>query len=250
MKHLATPLFLSLVLAAGWAEAQTSTKDDIRQSTDPARAAEVEQKARELGDTGHAAGQSAGRSDNTSEGGGAQGPTGTEGLSGPSAGGHSSESTGTSTGERGMTGQGAGTQSGGKSTGERSGYSQDAPAGTTELPSRGNQSGTSGGSQSGAEGAAGTSGTSEGGNMNQQPGGATSEGGMMNPGMAPGTSGESGANSGTSGNAEPSSGMSERPGSDTPKAGPSAGEMEGTQQLHRPKGLRFTEPTQPAQPAR
>ena len=62
MKRVVTPLFLSLCLLAGWTQAQTSSSGGLRESTDPARAAEVEQRARELGHTGSTSGQSGGQS--------------------------------------------------------------------------------------------------------------------------------------------------------------------------------------------
>lgn len=58
MKRVVTHFYMSLLLAAGWVQAQTSPSDDIRESTDPSRAAQVEQKARSLGDTGIPADQS------------------------------------------------------------------------------------------------------------------------------------------------------------------------------------------------
>jgi len=58
MKRVVTPLYMLLLLATGWVQAQTSPSDDIRESTDPSRAAQVEQKAKSLGDTGIPADQS------------------------------------------------------------------------------------------------------------------------------------------------------------------------------------------------
>jgi hypothetical protein len=98
MKRVLSPLFISLMLAAGWAQSQPAT-GDVRESTDPSRAAEVEQKARRLGDSvspaepaGGASTQSdtssgssgAGTSSGGSDSGmGASGsPTGTEDMSG------------------------------------------------------------------------------------------------------------------------------------------------------------------------
>ncbi len=87
MKRVMTPLFISCLLAAGWAQAQQSS-GDIRESTDPSRAAEVEQKARSLGDTQSPSEPSGGASSSgTDSGMGAGGPssaapTGTEDMSG------------------------------------------------------------------------------------------------------------------------------------------------------------------------
>lgn len=89
MKHVVTPLFISLMLAAGWAQSQPAT-GDVRESTDPSRAAEVEQKAQRLGDTvspaeqsGGAATQGGASSGSSGAGTGATGsPTGTEDMSG------------------------------------------------------------------------------------------------------------------------------------------------------------------------
>ena len=66
MKHVVTPLFISLMLSAGWAHAQTAT-GDVRESTDPSRAQEVEQKAQRLGDTVSPADQSSGASSGGSD---------------------------------------------------------------------------------------------------------------------------------------------------------------------------------------
>ena len=67
-----TPLLLSMLLAAGWAQAQQTPSGEIRESADPSRAQQVEQKARALGDTVSPAeqgGASAGTSAGTSAGG-------------------------------------------------------------------------------------------------------------------------------------------------------------------------------------
>jgi hypothetical protein len=61
--------------------------------------------------------------------------------------------------------------------------------------------------------------------------------------MNPGTSGESGPYQGGAQSAPDSSGQS---GGGNLKSAPESGEMTGTEQLHRPKDRRFTEPTQPA----
>lgn len=48
MKQSATYLFLCLMIVSGGPYAQTSSSDGVRESTSPSRAAEVEQKAKEM----------------------------------------------------------------------------------------------------------------------------------------------------------------------------------------------------------
>ncbi len=151
MKRVITPLFLSFMLFAGWAQAQTSSSGGVRESTDPARAAEVEQRARELGDIGRPSPPSGGQSGAQSEGesgaasgaesggqsvspsdtgSGVPGPTGTEDLSGPSGG--TGDSTGDSTGA---------TAPGPKEGSEEGAPRPQSPGGTDEggMPRRGTE---------------------------------------------------------------------------------------------------------------
>lgn len=199
MKRVGTPLFLSLLLAAGGTLAQTSSRGGLNESTDPARAADVEQRARSLGDTGAPAGQSGMQSGGQS---GMQSDGQSETPSGPQPGYQSGGESGAQTGaEGGVTG----------------------PTGTEDMS--GTPSGT-GRTQGTGHSTGGT------GNTEAEPGG-----------ISPGTSGERGTYQGGAQTAPDSSGQS---GGDNLKSAPEPGEMTGTEQLHRPKDRRFTEPTQPA----
>ena len=141
MKRVVTTLGISWLLAAGWVQAQPSPSNDIRESTDPSRATQVEQKARSLGDTGMPADQAgAGMS-----------------SSGTSTGGISAtepSSSGAST-RVNATGTGADTGSSVSPTGTMT-----SPTGTEDMSGVQKSSGSS--SDSATSGSSGTSGTTSG----------------------------------------------------------------------------------------
>lgn len=274
MKHVMTPLLFSLLLAAGWAQAQTSSGSDVRESTDPARAAEIEQQARELGDTVSPVEQSAGES-----------AAGADSSSGASTGGTSGGGMGTGEEMHGGMGTGDGMH-GGMGTGDGMhggmGDSEEMHGGTGTMPGHSEES--SGSSTGGTDIQAPDAGTSPGEMSTPGAGGAsdmerapdasgTSGGGMEVPeasggietpstpgtesdadtrsggGVTPEVYGEPGA-AGPSGSPDVNSGPEATTGVSGGghlDSGPSSGEIRGTEQLELPQERRLESPTQPAQ---
>ncbi len=130
-----SPWLLSSLMAVGWAHAQPSPGTDIRESTDPSRAAEVEQKARALGDTVSPAGSSdAGTSTDGSTSGGS-----TPGAAGTSA----SETSGgvpdTNSGASATSGRTSGTSDAPGGGAGKSGPESEEMGGTQQLQRPGNE---------------------------------------------------------------------------------------------------------------